>query len=646
MAQSLTHYGFLRIGCVSPELKVGDPVFNADRIIEAVDKAIEQKCRLLCFPELSLTGLTCGDLFFQNELLERTRNEIERIARYTAGTNSTIIIGAPLKQSGRLFDCAVVVSDGGIAGVVPKTFFSDSHGFCGKRWFSSENDRVSDEIFIKNKNVPFGSDLLFEIDGFHEAVFGVEMSEDLWALKPPSLDMAASGTTLVFNLSASTEYLGKNVYRRNLVLSQSGRCIAAYAYSSSGPGESTTDAVFSGHCIIAENGRLLEESERFHFKTTLTISDIDIQKLTLRRIRNNSFSSTKPARTFRRIVVKIPDIIDEKPIRFINPYPFVPQEKSARDEVCKEIFSIQSVALAKRLIHINCSKVIIGISGGLDSTLTLLATVKAFKKLELKPRNILCYSMPGFGTSEQTKSNASQLCKLLGVSFETIPIDDAVNQHFKDIKHDPNVKNIVYENAQARERTQILMDIANNYNGLVVGTGDLSELALGWCTFNGDHISMYGINSGVPKTLIRHIVEYCAEEEYSGEISKILIDIINTPISPELLPPASDGAISQQTEMEIGPYNLNDFFIYNCIREQFPPEKILFLAEIVFDGIYDKIKIKQTLREFYRRFFANQFKRSCSPDGVKVGTVSLSPRTDWHMPSDANVDIWISELKD
>lgn len=646
MAVPLSHYGYLRIGCVSPELRVADPVFNADKIIEAIDMALEEKCRILCFPELSITSFSCGDLFFQEELLERTRYQIERIARHTASSSSTVIVGAPLMESGRLFACAVVISDGSIAGVIPKTFLSNSQEYYEERWFSSERDRISDKIFIKNKYTFFGSDLLFEIDGFHDCIFGVELCEDLWSIKPPSVDMASAGATLIFNLSASTEYLGKTAYRRMLVQSQSGRCISAYAYTASGPGESTTDAVFSGHSIIAENGKIIAESNRFDFKTTITITDIDIQKLTLERLRNNSFGATKPDKTYRKVSIKIPDLYEDKPIRFISRSPFVPSEKSDRTEVCKAIFNIQSCALSKRIIHMNCSKAVIGVSGGLDSTLALLATVNAFKKLDLKRQSVHAISMPGFGTSEKTKNNASNLCRLLGVSYEEIPIRAAVEQHFKDISHDPEVKNIVYENSQARERTQILMDIANKFNCIVVGTGDLSELALGWCTYGGDHISMYGINSGIPKTLVRYIIEYCAEEEFSGELSKILIDIANTPISPELLPPSEDGSISQETEEQIGPYILNDFFMYYFIREHFSPAKILFLSEIAFDGIFTKKELKERLIEFYRRFFNNQFKRSCLPDGVKIGTVSLSPRTDWRMPSDASVNLWLKELKE
>ncbi len=646
MASPLSRYGYLRVGCVSPELKVADPVFNADKIIEAIDEALEQKCRLLCFPELSISSFSCGDLFFQAELLDRTRYQLERIARHTAGTSSTIIAGAPLMESGRLFACAVVISDGDIAGVVPKTYLSNSQEYYEERWFSSEFDRISDTIFLKNKYAPFGTNLLFEIDGFPGAVFGVEMCEDLWAMKPPSLDMASAGASVIFNLSASSEYLGKTDYRRNLVKSQSGRCIAAYAYAGSGPGESSADMVFSGHCIIAENGKVLSESEKFSFDTTITIADVDIQKMTLERLRNNSFGFVKPEKQFRKIKLQMPDIFDEKPMRVINAYPFVPKEKVSRDEVCREIFSIQSTGLAKRMKHINAQKAVLGVSGGLDSTLALLAAVKTFKRIDCKLQNIHAVSMPGFGTSGKTKSNAEKLCQALGVSFETIPIISAVEQHFKDINHDPEVKNIVYENAQARERTQILMDLANKLNGLVIGTGDLSEIALGWCTFNGDHISMYGINAGIPKTLVRYIIEWCAEEEYSGEISQILKDINETPISPELLPADKDGKITQNTEEKIGPYPLNDFFIYHAVREHFPPAKILYLADIAFDKMYPKKELRERLIEFYKRFFTNQFKRSCMPEGLKVGTLSLSPRGDWRMPGDACVNIWLKELKE
>jgi NAD+ synthase (glutamine-hydrolysing) len=660
MTNTLFKYGFMRIAVASPELKVADIGFNTSHIISAIETSVNNGANLILFPELSITGYTCADLFYQRSLLNKSMDALFIIANSTAQNNCTVVVGAPIDVNGKLFNCAVLISNGIICGIVPKTYLPNANEYYEQRWFSSEFDRINEHITFQSnnnliENIPFGADLLFQVEDLPECVIGIEICEDLWTVNPPSQNMALAGATLLLNLSAGDETLGKQEYRRGLVKSQSARCLSAYAYSSAGPGESSTDLVFPGHCIIAENGIIISETERFQFDTQIAYADIDMQRLYSERLKNSSFSTSFPDKQFRKIILNISDTeieSDKVLLRKITKTPFVPSDESLRSTNCKEIFSIQTTALAKRIRHINCKDTVIGVSGGLDSTLALLVICKTYEKLGLDKKGIHAISMPGFGTTQRTKSNAEQLSELLGIDFRTIPINDAVNQHFKDIDHDSAVLDITYENSQARERTQILMDLSNKFNAIVIGTGDLSELALGWSTYNGDHMSMYGVNSGVPKTLVKYIVQWCADTEFSpdqnrGEsaISKILYDIIATPISPELLPADDNGKIAQKTENEIGPYLLHDFFLYYVVRFGFAPSKIVFLAGQAFVGVYSTSEIIEYLKIFYKRFFANQFKRSCLPDGVKVGSVTLSPRGDWRMPSDASSDLWLRELE-
>lgn len=644
MSSVLKRYGFIRVAVVSPEMLVGDTVFNTDAIVRSFELIKEKKCNLAIYPELSLTGYTCGDLFYQQKLLDSVYESIKILETETKKANLTVIVGAPISSNGKLYNTAVLISNGSVKGVIPKTYLANTNEYYEERWFSSSLDNLDTEIKINGQSVPFGTDILFDFINFPGLRLGIEICEDLWAVTPPSLYQAKAGANLVCNLSASSEYFAKYEYRRELVKSQSARCLSAYLYSSSGPNESTTDLVFSGHCLIAENGNILAENERFNFKTDIIFSDIDIQRLNQERIKNNSFGFSESLKDFRIITVDQKfDKINEL-LREINKTPFVPSNQNERNYRCKEIFEIQTTALSKRLKHIKTDKVVIGLSGGLDSTLALLVAINTFKKLKYPLKNIFCISMPGFGTTIKTKDNAKKLSDYLKVSFKVIDIRKILNLHFDDINHPQSEIDLVFENAQARERTQILMDLANQIGGIVIGTGDLSEIALGWSTYNGDHMSMYAINAGVPKTLVKYIIQWCADVKYSGVISEILNDIINTPISPELLPADSDGKIKQKTEEEIGPYILHDFFLYNMIRFGFEPKKILFLAEIAFKQDFRPTEIAKWLKVFYSRFFKNQFKRNCIPDGVKVGAVALSPRGDWKMPSDSSVNLWINDL--
>jgi NAD+ synthase (glutamine-hydrolysing) len=645
MNSNLSEFGFVRVGAASPELRVADVEYNTMQIISTIRNAAENNCHIVLFPEMSITGYTCGDLFYQPLLINKAAQALIEIAAATSETASTAIIGLPIVSDGRLFNCAALLSNGAIIGIVPKTFIPNSLEYYEERWFSSSNDKVSDFVEIGDYTVPFGADLLFEADSLPNYIIGMEICEDLWTVVPPSCNMALSGATIMMNMSSGSEWLGKANYRKQLVLSQSARTIAGYIYAGSGPGESTTDLVFSGHCMIAENGLLLSESKRFQYDSQLIISDIDVQRITVERLKNNSFSASKPTMNFRQVIFNLPINQGSDLKRSLNKTPFVPVDPSLKNESCSEIFSLQTTGLATRLRHLKSNKVVLGLSGGLDSTLALLVAVKTFEKLSLPPDGIHALSMPGFGTTLRTKSNAERLATLLGTTFKTIPIKNSVNQHFADIGHDPEIHDIVYENSQARERTQILMDYANQIGGLVIGTGDLSELALGWSTYNGDHISMYAVNSGVPKTLVKYIVEWVAVSEYTGEATSVLNDICATPISPELLPANEDGTIAQHTENEIGPYLLHDFFLYYAMRFHFPPKKVLFLAETAFKGEFERIEILKWLKVFYSRFFSQQFKRSCLPDGIKVGSVALSPRGDWRMPSDASAALWLKELE-
>jgi NAD+ synthase (glutamine-hydrolysing) len=644
MKISLSEMGYCRIAVASPELRVADVAFNSERIRQLVVQAEDQDVNLLLFPELCLTGYTCADLFFQPLLIDEARRALLALADFLKGRTLTVAVGAPVVVEGRLFNCGVMIGDGRIFGMVPKTYLPNTQEFYEQRWFSSARELAAKSLVWQGETIPVGADLLFRAEGRPDCLVGIEICEDAWVAGPPSGRMALRGATVLLNLSASPETLGKEAYRRDLIRAQSARCLAAYAYASAGPGESSTDLVFSGHSLIAENGFVLAETERFQFDSQLALADVDLQRLINERLKNNSFTLSSDNSVWRVIPFPLAELSAGPVRRPVSATPFVPaldQERSCR---CQEVFSLQTTALAKRLRHTGVSQSVIGISGGLDSTLALLVMIKAYDRLGLDRKGIVAVTMPGFGTTVRTRGNAEFLAALLGVTLRVIPIDGAVRGHFVDIGHDESCHDITYENAQARERTQILMDLGNQVGGMVIGTGDLSELALGWCTYNADHMSMYGVNAGVPKTLVRYLVEWCAEVEFSGEATAVLNDICATPVSPELLPPTADGEICQVTEHHVGPYLLHDFFLYHMVRLQFPPRKIYFLACQVFSGQYDPAVILRWLKTFYRRFFSQQFKRSCLPDGPKVGSVSLSPRGDWRMPSDACVSLWLKDL--
>lgn len=645
MPATLRDFGLLRVAAVTPELKVGDIDHNLAAICAAAEQAAGQTVQVAIFPELALTGYSCADLFYQELLLSRVRAALSELAERCRGDWPTLVVGAPLAVDGRLFNVAVVLSNGRIRGIVPKTYLPNTQEFYEERWFSSARDNTATQLDWNGEPVPFGTDLLFRVDGFPEAVLGIEICEDAWVANPPSGELAAAGATLLVNLSASPEVLGKRAYRRALVEAQSARCLAAYVYASAGPGESSTDLVFSGHSLIAEYGQVLAETERFQFETQLAVADVDLQRLTHERLRSNSFAFSRGPSDLRAVAVTVPAAPLSRLRRPVARTPFVPSGAAERDARCEEIFAIQTTGLMKRLRHTGSRQVVIGISGGLDSTLALLVAVRAFDRLGWPRSGIVALTMPGFGTTVRTRTNAELLAVELGVSLRTISIDAAVRQHFADIGHDPENHDITYENSQARERTQLLMDVANQVGGLVIGTGDLSELALGWCTYNGDHMSMYAVNASVPKSLVRYLIAWCAEVEFSGRTAEVLHDVCATPVSPELLPPRADGSISQETELHVGPYELHDFFLFQVVRCQFPPRKVLLLARQAFGDDYAPEELRRWLTTFYRRFFAQQFKRSCLPDGPKVGSVALSPRGDWRMPSDASAALWLAELE-
>ncbi|ROL59726.1 NAD(+) synthase [Bacteroidetes/Chlorobi group bacterium ChocPot_Mid] len=644
MTEQISKYGYVRLAVISPEMRIADVDFNTKKILEAISNCEKESCQIILFPELNITGYSCGDLFFQSKLLHKVKESISEICSKLKNKDILVVLGAPLKTRGKLFNTAVVINNGQILGIVPKTYLCNSSEYYEERWFSSEYDRVNDYIQWNGQKIPFGADLIFEQTDEPNSKIGIEICEDLWAVKSPSLDLALAGAQVLLNLSASNEVLTKSEYRRELVRMQSARCLSTYAICSSGANESSTDTVYSGHSIIAENGMILNETVRFSFQTQIAIADIDIEKLENERIKNNSFGISKASKDFRIIPFSLKNIRTDKLHREINKNPFVPKDINSRREVCEEIFAIQTTGLIQRLKYIDTKKIVIGLSGGLDSTLALLVAYDAFKKLRYNLKNILAVNMPGPGTSKGTKSNAEDLAKLLKINFNSISIEKSLIQHLTDIGHSEKSSDVTFENAQARERTQILMDLANKNSGIVLGTGDLSEIALGWSTYNADHMSMYNVNSGVPKTLVKYIIQWVAEEKFSGKMSEVLNGISNTPISPELLPADSHGRITQKTEDIIGPYELHDFFLYNFVRMNYSPEKILFLANKVFSDSYRKNDIQKWLKVFYKRFFSNQFKRSCMPDGIKVGTVSLSPRADWRMPSDANYELWIKDI--
>lgn len=638
-------YGFVRVGAAVPNLKVANCEYNCSRIVDLIKRADKEYVKFLVFPELCMTAYSCGDLFHQDILLKEALKQLDSILENTKSIDLIAIIGMPLSLNNQLFNCAVVIQSGRILGVVPKTFIPNYSEFYEERWFASGSKALADTINICGQSVPFGVDLLFESTKNSELCFGIEICEDLWVPIPPSSYQCMNGATLIFNPSASNELIGKHEYRKELVRQQAARCISGYVYTSANTNESTTDVVFGGHAMIAEYGALLSESERFLEEDQLIYSEIDIQRLINDRRKNNSFMKGIVEKKYRRIAFNQKDSESEALTRYLTAHPFVPSNAGNRDVRCKEIFSIQTSALAKRIRHTGLKHSVIGISGGLDSTLALLVTAKTYELLGISADNIIAVTMPGFGTTNATYTNAVELMKAMNVSIREINIKDACLQHFKDISHDVDVHDVTYENVQARERTQILMDLANKLGGLVIGTGDLSELALGWCTYNGDHMSMYSVNCSIPKTLVKFLVKWVADNMVDNKVKDILDRILDTPISPELLPPNAEGEINQKTEDIVGPYELHDFFMYHMIRYGAPPKKIAFLAQKAFDGRYSSDEIKKWLKIFMKRFFTQQFKRSCLPDGPKVGTISLSPRGDWRMPSDADAKVWLDEIE-
>ncbi|SFV64997.1 NAD synthetase / Glutamine amidotransferase chain of NAD synthetase [hydrothermal vent metagenome] len=630
-------FGYYRIATAVNRSIVANPEANAREIISLIKEASSQSVSVVVFPELTLTGYTASDLFFQNALYESQNSSLEMILRESKDISTVAIIGIALMDANRLYNCAVVIQRGKILGIVPKSYIPNNKEFYEKRQFVSGKDIVRTTTEYLGLEIPFGVDLLFG-DGV-DLLFGVEICEDLWAITPPSNHMATNGANLILNLSASNELIGKAGYRESLVRGQSATAICAYAYASSGVGESTTDTVFGGDALICEYGSLVARGERFSMQNQLIVADVDLQKIVWLRVSDGSFADgrRKKVRTIK--LDTLPEMRDIK--RSIDPYPFIPNSSKQKVEVCEEITNIQAHGLIKRMTHANIKRAIIGISGGLDSTLALLSTYKAFEIMGWDSRDIIAITMPGFGTTSRTKSNAVELCSALGVTLREVDITELSLKEFEAIGHDVDDHSVTYENVQARARTSILMNVANRDGGLVIGTGDLSEIALGWSTFNGDHMSMYALNSGIPKTLIKYVIEYFATDNH---ISRILHDILDTPISPELLPHRDDDIV-QETESIVGPYELHDFFLYHMIKYGAKPSKILYLAQKAFDTKYDRDTIREWLTLFIKRFFRQQFKRSTMPDGPKVGTINLSPRADWRMASDADMQIWLDELK-
>lgn len=632
--------GFLKVAAVSPRVTVGGIKQNLENAIQELHAAERDGIKLLVFPELYLSAYTCGDLFLQRTLQEDCKKALLTLCDETKGSDMVVCVGVPLVWKTRLYNCAAVLQNGQILAVIPKTYLPNYNEYYEKRWFAS-GDGVQSELRIGTQTVPFGQTLVRLSEN---AVLGVELCEDLWVPAPPSTSLCLAGANLIVNLSASNEAVTKNDYRRSIIVAQSAKCFCAYVYASAGVGESSTDLVFSGACTVAENGTILSESERFAFDGSRAVADIDLDKLCAERQRDGSFSDNAAHLAAFPAVstcVPVPETAFENITRLFDQHPFVPSDEREKDARCREILAIQSHALTKRLAHTGLHKAVVGISGGLDSTLALLVCVRTMQILKQPTENILCVTMPGFGTTDRTYHNACDLVRAVGAQLLEIPIRDAALGHMRDIGHDPSVQDVTYENTQARERTQILMDLANKHGGLLVGTGDLSELALGWCTYNADHMSMYGVNAGVPKTLVRHLVENEAEH-LPENVARILRDILDTPVSPELLPPDKEGNIQQKTEEELGPYEVHDFFLYHFLRFGTLPKKLLFMARRAFADTYTDEQLTRWLKLFLRRFFANQFKRSCLPDGPKVGSVSLSPRGDWRMPSDADCTDWMN----
>lgn len=636
------NYGYVKVAAAVPRVHVADCKFNAGQIEKEIIIADGKGVQIITFPELCITGYTCGDLFAQQLLLEEAELGLMQMLNSTRQLDIISIVGMPVVCEGHLLNAAVVIQKGRVLGVVPKTYLPNYKEFYEMRWFVSASDVPAQTIRLCGQVAPLGTNLLFETS---DTTFGIEICEDVWAAVPPSSSLALQGAEIIFNLSADNESIGKHAYLRSLLSQQSARCLAGYVFSSCGFGESTTDVVFAGNGLIYENGTLLAASERFSLEEQLVVSEIDVEFLRTERRVNTTFAACR-RRVAPEVAVRVStELVNSRELnltRTYDPHPFVPQGPTL-DERCEEIFSIQVAGLAQRLTHTKAKSAVVGISGGLDSTLALLVCVKTYDKLGWPRKGIVGVTMPGFGTTDRTYTNAVDLMTSLGVTVREISIRKACLQHFEDIGHDAAVHDVVYENSQARERTQILMDIANQTGGLAIGTGDLSELALGWATYNGDHMSMYGVNASVPKTLVKHLVKWVAENGMDETSRRTLLDIVDTPISPELIPADENGNISQITEDLVGPYELHDFFLYHFLRGGFRPSKIFYLAARTFKGVYDEDTIKKWLHTFLRRFFNQQFKRSCLPDGPKVGSVSLSPRGDWRMPSDASSDAWLRE---
>ena len=636
-------YGFVKVAAAVPAVRVADVAYNVQEIEKLIALADGQGVELLCFPELSLTGYTCQDLFQEQLLIMKSEEGLLRLLDFTRQLDIVCVVGLPVQAGGLLLNCAAVIQGGALLGVVPKTYLPNYGEFYEKRWFASSQDLNATNIYLAGTPITLSAEpKLFQMG---DVKFGVEICEDVWAPIPPSNNLTMAGADIIVNLSASDELIGKHRYLRSLLAQQSARTMSGYVYASSGFGESTQDVVYGGNAMIFENGRLLVEGDRFSFQPQLKSTQIDVERLRTERYANSTFINAQRGAHAAIIPAKTPIGKDFVLTRSVNPHPFIPADEEMSDS-CEEILNIQTSGLAKRLIHTHCEHVVLGISGGLDSTLALLVCVRTFDKMGLDRKGIIGVTMPGFGTTDRTHDNAASLMQSLGISQMEISIAAAVTQHFADIGHDASIHDATYENSQARERTQILMDLANKCNALVVGTGDLSELALGWATYNGDHMSMYGVNGGVPKTLIQYLVRYNAQLPQFAAVHDTLLDIVDTPISPELTPADEEGNIKQKTEDLVGPYELHDFFLYYMLRFGFRPAKIYMLAQRAFDGIYDDSTIKKWLTTFCRRFFSQQFKRSCLPDGPKVGSISLSPRGDWRMPSDACSTLWLQECEE
>ena len=631
--------GFVKVAAATPDIRVADVEFNTQNIINAMEEAQKNGAKILVFPELCVTGYTCSDLFDHSVLLKASRKALLEIAENTNDKDMLVFVGAPLEVNGKLYNVAAAMNQGEIIGFTTKTFLPNYGEFYEMRQFTPGPQTVR-EITFEGKKIPFGPQILFQAEGMEELVVAAEICEDVWSPIPPSIQAALEGAIVIVNCSASDETIGKDTYRRALISGQSARLISGYIYANAGEGESTTDLVFGGHNIIAENGTILKESSRY--VNEIIYSEIDLQRITGERRKNTTFQPLD-----EETLVRVPFTVEETKTFLTRTFPkkpFVPSDEQTRAQRCEEILTIQAMGLKKRLAHTNARTAVVGISGGLDSTLALLVTARAFDMLGRDKKDIIAVTMPCFGTTDRTYQNACEMSKKVGATLIEVPIADAVNIHFRDIGHDPEDHSVTYENCQARERTQVLMDIANKTWGMVIGTGDLSELALGWATYNGDHMSMYGVNASVPKTLVRHLVKYAADDTKDEALKNVLYDVLDTPVSPELLPP-KDGDIAQKTEDLVGPYELHDFFLYFMLRFGYEPSKIFRIACMTFDGEYDKETIFKWLETFCRRFFSQQFKRSCLPDGPKVGTVALSPRGDWRMPSDACVAVWMRDLE-